>query len=433
MPKISEFRITKEAVDSLPTDKDAIYWDSATRGFGVRVKPGGKKSYVVQYRNADGASKRSTLGQHGALTPKEAEKLAKALLGKVAGGEDPAGTDAEHRKAMTVKELCELYLKAAEAGKILGKGRKPKKVSTLATDRGRITRHILPLLGTKKVRSLTTTAIIKFMEDVQDGKTAADVKTKARGRAIVEGGAGTAARTVGLLGGILTYAVRKGVIDANPCRSVDRPASKKRRIRLSPEQYRVLGKALVASEQDGDAWQGVAGCRLLALTGCRLGEVQNLKTVEIDTANRALRLLDSKEGESVRPLPSAAIAVLGALPRTNSRWVFPAIKLKDGPYGSLPKAWKRITARTVAKEDPIGLTWLTLHGLRHAFASTAGDLGFSTITVAGMLGHAAGGTTEGYIHLDSALIAAADRVAARIDAYMTGREDGAEVVPLRRA
>ncbi len=62
-------KLTKRTVESImPADQDILVWDESLPGFGVRVKPSGVRSYVVQYRNRKtGASRRMTLGQHGAL------------------------------------------------------------------------------------------------------------------------------------------------------------------------------------------------------------------------------------------------------------------------------------------------------------------------------------------------------------------------------
>jgi integrase len=429
MPKLSDFRINKRAVDALPADKDATYRDADLKGFAVRTKPSGSKTYLAIYKNGEGRTRSIALGQHGELTADEARKAAMKLLGRVAGGADPSEDRHEDRKAMTVSDLCAEYLKAAARGSILGKRGTAKKVGTLYIDKGRITRHILPLLGRRKVRDLTTPDINRFMREVAAGKTAADVKTTKRGRAIVAGGAGTAARTVGLLGGILSFAVSEGVITANPCRGVKRPSDAKREVRLSPAQYKALGEALRAAEAGGEPWQSVAAFRLIAFTGCRLGEIQSLKWADVDLAGHALRLSDSKTGKSVRPLGDAAIKVLSGLPR-NGAFVFPALRIDNAPYGSLPKGWRRIVAFTTGGE----LDGLTPHGLRHAFASSAGDLGLTEITIAALLGHAAASVTGRYIHhLDSALIAAADRVATRIAAHMDGSEEQAKVVPLRTA
>jgi hypothetical protein len=211
-------KLTKRVIDGVKANAshDVFLWDDELPGFGLRIKTSGVRSFIVQYRNGSGDSKRMTLGKFGVLTPDEARKVAKQTLADVARGGDPAEKRAEDRNAMTVRQLCRAYLEAVEGGSILGKGRRPKKASTLATDRGRLERHVLPLLGSRRVRDLTPPDIVRFMRDVTAGKTAADVKTGFRGRAIVEGGAGTASRTVGLLGGILSFAVSEGIIAVNP-------------------------------------------------------------------------------------------------------------------------------------------------------------------------------------------------------------------------
>lgn len=84
----------------------------------------------------------------------------------------------QRRKALTVKELCERYLDATDKKLILGKGNRPKKESSLYVDRGRINRHIIPLLGKRRVQSLKLADITKFMEDVAVGKSAKIEKTK---------------------------------------------------------------------------------------------------------------------------------------------------------------------------------------------------------------------------------------------------------------
>src|SRR5690606_8347877 len=106
---------------------------------------------------------------------------------------------------------------------------KAKKSTTLETDAGRIERHIKPLLGRKLVVDLKRSDIAKFIRDVTAGKTAVKEKsTKLRGVTLVAGGAGTATRTTGLLGGILSYAVSEGIIESNPAHGVSKPAYKKR-------------------------------------------------------------------------------------------------------------------------------------------------------------------------------------------------------------
>jgi len=127
---------------------------------------------------------------------------------QVAGGADPSGAKQEARKALTVSDLCDLYLTEAEAGRLLTRRRIAKKASTLATDRSRIDRHIKPLLGARLVTEVSNDDIEEFLHSVAEGRTALREKTaKKRGLSIVRGGQGAASRTTGLLGGIFAFAV----------------------------------------------------------------------------------------------------------------------------------------------------------------------------------------------------------------------------------
>jgi integrase len=285
-------KLTKRSVDTIKprAQRDIYVWDVEIAGFGLRVKPSGVRSFMIQYRNSSGYSRRHTLGKFGVLTADEARKMAKAALADVAKGHDPSAKRSEDRKAITVRQLCDAYLDATQKGLILGKRGRPKKASTVYVDAGRIKRHIIPLLGPRAVRDLKTPDIVRFMRDITAGKTAGDIKTGFRGRAIIKGGAGTASRTVGLLGGILSFAVLEGIIPTNPARGVKRPADNRREIRLSPEQYRALGRALSEAKASEENRSATVAVRLLALTGCRRGEIERLRWDEVDVAGRCLRL-----------------------------------------------------------------------------------------------------------------------------------------------
>src|SRR5580658_528102 len=106
--------ITKRVVDAIkPGAGEYFVWDRDLKGFGLRVQRSGEKSYVVKYRAGSGRgapTRRVTLGAVGTLTPDEARKLAKATLGSVAHGIDPAAVKAAERRAATLKELVGVFL-----------------------------------------------------------------------------------------------------------------------------------------------------------------------------------------------------------------------------------------------------------------------------------------------------------------------------------
>ncbi|MGA8708777.1 MAG: Arm DNA-binding domain-containing protein [Steroidobacteraceae bacterium] len=115
-------KLTKQAVKDLekPEKGQAFLWDGELRGFGVRTIPSGLTTFVLQYRNTEGRSRRIVLGRFGVMTVEQARDEARIKLGAVAHGNDPA-EEAGPRETITVTEVCDWYLAEAEAGRILGR------------------------------------------------------------------------------------------------------------------------------------------------------------------------------------------------------------------------------------------------------------------------------------------------------------------------
>lgn len=406
-------KITKRLVDTLrpESDGECFTWDSELKGFGVRMMPSGVASYILKYRNQEGRQRKLALGRVGTLTPEEARVLARQRLGEVTQGADPSADRTKIRKAITVAELCDLYVQDAE-GRV--------KASTLAMDRSRIERHVKPLIGRHSVASLTHEDVAKLQADIIAGRSAAD--REGRG-GVTTGGKGVASRTVGMLGTILEFAKRRKIVKENVARGVERPADGRQRRFLTAAEMKRLGEAMRAAENDGEGASGTTAVRFLLLSGCRRMEALTLQADWIDRSGGCIRFPDTKSGAQTRPIGAAAFAALGAAPQRNG-WAFPAARGK-GHFVGLPKVLDRLCAR--AK-----LEGITVHVLRHSFAATAAEMGFSELTIAGLLGHTVPGVTARYAHVaDSALVAAADRVSARIAAALEGKADAAKIVQLK--
>lgn len=412
-------RLTKRVVDWLRPDpaRDVFVWDDEISGFGVRVKPTGTKTYFVQYRTLIGQTRRMVIGRHGVLTPEQARVFARKQLAHVTLGKDPSAERQAARKHMTVAELCDWYLEEAEAGRLLGRKRRPIKASSLKMDRSRIVAHIKPLLGKVPVAALTLADVENMQADIAAGKTAKP-RVGSRG-GVTTGGEGTAARSVSTLRAAFGHARRRGLIDSNPAMGARLFATNVNERRLSESELRAFGVAMRAVAQEGEHPTGLAVIRLLLLTGFRRMEGLGLRR-EWLVERRAIRFPDTKTGPQTRIIGAPAVALIEAQPiAEGSPFVFPA-DWGDGHFIGVVRVLDRVCARA-------NLADVTPHVLRHTFASVAGDLGFSELTIRGLLGHAASGVTQRYVHLDAALGVAADRIAAAI----AGVLDGVATTPLR--
>jgi integrase len=258
-----------------------------------------------------------------------------------------------------------------------------------------------------------------MQSDIASGKTARP--RQGRGGHST-GGKAVAGRSVVILGTVLEYARKRGVVETNVARGIKLMAANKQKRFLSIEEIGRLGKALRLAEETGPDRVPVSAIRFLLLSGCRRMEVLSLPQRWVDKKAGCIRFGDTKTGAQIRPIGAAAFAAIADIKAENG-WVFPAAK-GDGHFIGLPKFLER-TCKAA------GLEGVTIHVLRHSFAATAAEMGYSELTIAGMLGHSVPGITARYAHVaDSALVAAADKVAARIANALDGRAS-AKVVRLR--
>lgn len=404
-------RITKKAIDGLLAgDRDQFFWDDEISGFGIKVTPKGRKVFVQQAR-LNGQVRRYTIGTYGSpWTLDQARLEARKLLGQIAGGVDPMEEKRAKRADMTVKELTVLYWEAVESH---------KKETTVKNEKGQTDRHIIPLLGSSRLRELKRHHVQKFVSDIAAGRTAANVRTKQRGRAVVKGGKGAANRTFGLLSAMLSFAVEQKIIPENPALGVKQYKLKKHERYLSSDEMESLGQALHEFEEKGANSFAIAAIRFLVLSGCRRNEALGMQWKWIDFERNLVSLPDSKTGAKVILLGAEALKFLKALPKVHgSPLVFPSAAGGETQL-SIQKVWDRV-------RQAAGLGDVRLHDLRHNFASIAVSSGQSLYVVGKLLGHSQSQTTQRYAHLAlDPVHDAANNVSATLAAKLEGKSNSA--------
>lgn len=367
MPKLSKSLIA--ALD--PTDHDVVVWDSSLPGFGLRAKSSGVKTFVIQYRNRAGRSRRLSIGNLGKVTLDQARKEAVRLLGQVATGHDPAEERGMLRKSETLGQLADVYMRDHCAGRC-----KPR---TIAAHEWLLKKFIRPKLGRRKLLDLRPADIAKLHADLQATPYNAN-------------------RVLGLLRAMLNCAERWEMIPrgSNPAAVIKPYPERKRERFLSTDELTVLLKTLEAAEADGtiDLYEAAA-IRLLIFTGCRLSEITTLEWASVDLPHARIVLEQHKtdqHGAKIIPLNAPALQILTALPREDGNPHVIVGRNTGKHLVNLQKPWRRL--RKLA-----GLDDLRLHDLRHSFASFAVGAGIPLAIIGGLLGHRSVQTTARYAHL----------------------------------
>ena len=401
MSRLRDRKISMRSVNALSVDeKDVIFWDRDLPGFGVRVYPSGTKAYVVQSRGW-GISRRITLGRHGELSTEQARRRAAAIIARIKKGAGPIDRSAPRRAEPTVGGMAQRFLDEHVVVRC-----KPR---TLVLYRSTIDRHVLPGLGKIPISALRREQVAELHHHLRATPYAAN-------------------RTIEILGQILDMAEERGLRSrgSNPCRTIEKYKERQHERFLSGEEFRRLGRVLneMAGGGGGASPAAVAALRLLALTGCRRGEILGLRWEHVDFEAGELRLPDSKTGARLVPLSPAAVAVLVRLPRpAGSPWVIPGRK-PGSPLKNLQGAWETVKARA-------GLTDVRIHDLRHSFASRALALGESLPMIGELLGHRRNGTTARYAHLArDSVKASAARVADSIGSDLHPANPWPDTVPM---
>lgn len=385
-------KIMKRSVDALDAgEKDLYLWDSELAGFCVKVTPTGRKVYLVQYRigGRGGATKRVTIGIHGTFTPDQARDKARNILAQVSLGKDPAAEKTKQRKEITISELTKRYLE--EHAKV------HNKPSTIGDVERIIETKIKPVLGKHKITDLTRSHVKAWHHDMRATPYEAN-------------------RALAYCSKMMSLASGEWELRAdNPCRGVKKFQEKKRERFFSEEELKRIGTAINEAKNSNLFLVGcIHAISLLALTGCRLGEIINLAWDDVDISHGCIRLKDAKAGARTVPLGIPTLSYLDTIER-DGKYVVHGIE-PDEPLADSPLRrfweWIKVEAKIPGSRP---------HDFRHTSGTYAAQAGFNAFLIRDLLGHKTMAMTGRYVEraIDP-LRAAADSVSGRVSDAMQG-------------
>lgn len=347
--------------------KDMCLWDTEVKGFGLRVQPSGRRSYIYKFRTPDGRRRNRKIGDPEKITAEAARRVVQGMvldtaLGKIVIDDTPK------QKSITMGKLCDLYLRDY--------ARLHKKPKSVEDDNRYIEKEIKPRLGSKTLTEIRSKDIVKIHSAMSDKPIKAN-------------------RLLALLSKIFNLAEEWEYRDANtnPTQHIRKYKETPRERFLTQDEMATLELTLSEAEAEHLVSSSVIhALRVLLMTGARLQEVLTMKWEYFDFENGKIHLPDSKSGKKTIWLSDRAQEYIDAIPhKRGNPYVFPGQRT-GSRLVNLQKPWRKL--RAIA-----GIEDVRIHDLRHTYASLAVSQNLSLPIVGKLLGHKSTKSTERYAHL----------------------------------
>ena len=401
-------KLTETTVKRLPLaddqgKADVIYFDDDLKGFGIRFRAGGKSTWLIQYRDAAGNTRRNTIGDARKLEIDKARIAAKTRLATVTLGGDPQAekVEARARAKLTLGILADRYLEF----------KRPRlRASTYNADKRYLTKHWRPLHGLP-VHTVTRRDVASRL-----------------GELVKEHGSTAAERARETLNGFFGWAIREGIADANPVIGTNHPleGNRARDRVLTEDEIRTVWNAC----RDDDFGRIV---RLLLLTAARRDEVGGLRRTEADIERGTLSIPGerTKNGHPLMlTLPPLAISILEAVPRREGRDFF--FGVRGGAFSAWSYSMLALSKRIAESGEQLS-PW-RIHDIRRSVATHMAEIGVQPHIIEAVLNHR-GGHKAGVAGIynrasyEREIKAALALWAYHLQAIVEGRETN--IVPLR--
>ena len=349
-------------------------FDYVLPGFGERIHPSGRKSYVLQ-RTMGGKQRLITIGDAAILTERIAKDVARRLILRIELGENPADKKQRGRKTPTYATFLQSYWEVAAP---------TWKPSTREIQNIYRRTHLDHAFPGKFIDEITHTDAVRWHAELTRSA-----------------GPGAANRAMEILKAMFGKAEAWGYLPehSNPFRGVKRNRGRKIERFLSEDEMTRLGRALECKRDERPV--EVAVISLMALTGCRRGEILNLTWGEVQ--GRKLRLVDSKTGPRIVWLGAEARSVIDRFKRGATRE--PVFSFEGGPVSAIDWFWRKL--RTEADLEDV-----RLHDLRHNYASHAARSSETLPMIGTLMGHSDIRMTSRYAHLDDGHLLGTSKIIA---------------------
>jgi integrase len=361
-------KLTKASVDrlKLPRGKsELIVFDEALPGFGLRMRSGGKRTWIAQYR-LGAKQRRVTLGTVETIDADDARRRAKDALARVQLGQDPQAEKTAARapkvREMALTDAVERYLTYAK---------RKLKASTYSGIVLHLRKHWQPLHAHE-------------LQNLERRHVAAEL-----GRIANSSGLYGANRSRAALSALFAWAIGEGLTEVNPVVGTNKATDEIARDRvLSSDELSMVW------QQAGQSNYG-AIIRLLILTGQRREEVGGMRWSEIDL-NAALWHIGAERIKNGLahdvPLSSASASILRGLTRREKRDL--VFGTGDGPFQGWSNAKSALDARMLRllqdKDKSAQLSPWRIHDIRRTVATRLADLGVLPHVVEAVLNHISG-------------------------------------------
>lgn len=375
-------------------------------GFGLRIFPSGRKSWVFFYR-FDGRLRRLTLGNYPKMSVAHAHEAHGRALGNLERGIDPGAiqvkANIDERKAGTIAELVEEFIEVH--------AKRNRKI--WREDRRRLYKDVIPVIGNRKAKSVTRRDIIQLLDGVLK-----------RGAPI------SANRLKSLLTTVFNFGVDRAILDASPCVNIKPLVKEQERERaLSDAEIRQFWQRLDTASMD---LLTKLALRLQLVTGQRSGEIVGAEWSEIDRTAALWTIPGAKAKNGIThmvPLSALALRLLDEIDSLShgSIWVFPADR------GSGHRTRPALSRALLRNAGHIGIEAFTPHDLRRTVRTQLGKLGVAPHIAERVINHTETKIVKTYdrYRYDREKRAALDAWARHLLAIVTGETDG-NVVSINR-